>query len=160
MTGEPPSAPSSPTRTIVRADVLEWLAANPLDARHAVAASMPDYSELPERAVAPWKAWFTRVAEAIFAAAHPDCPVVFFQSDVRHAGAWIDKGFLVQQAAERAGATLLLHRVVCRRPAGTITAGRATWSHLLDHVHRQGLGRDLDASHDALDHTDDGVAHG
>ena len=26
---------------------------------------------------------------------------------------------------------MLLHRVVCRRPAGTITAGRATWSHLL-----------------------------
>ena len=131
MTGESSPTPAPPTKTVIRADVLEWLACTPLDARHAVVASLPDYGELPDRAVAPWKEWFTRVAEAIFAAAHPASPVVFYQSDVRHAGAWIDKGFLVQQAAERAGAALLLHRVVCRRPAGTITAGRATWSHLL-----------------------------
>lgn len=122
---------AGPTRTVVQSDVLEWLARTPLDARHAVVASLPDYGELPERAVAPWKSWFARVADAIFAAAHPSSPLVFYQSDVRHAGAWIDKGYLVQQAAERAGAALLLHRVVCRHPAGTIARARATWSHLL-----------------------------
>jgi len=124
-------AATGPTRTVVQADALEWLSRTPLDARHAVVASVPDYSELPGRAVEPWKAWFAHVMDRIFAAVHPDAPVVLYQSDVRHAGVWIDKGFLVQQAAERAGAALLLHRIVCRRPPGTITGGRATWSHLL-----------------------------
>lgn len=127
----PGASGARPTRTVVQADVLEWLDRTPLCERHAVVASLPDYGELPDHAVEPWKGWFARVADRVFAAAHPATPLVFYQSDVRHGGGWIDKGYLVQQAAERAGAALLLHRIVCRRPAGTVTGGRATWSHLL-----------------------------
>jgi hypothetical protein len=56
---------------------------------------------------------------------------IFFQSDIRHAGRWVDKGALVAAGAERAGGTMLFHRIVCRRPAGTLSTGRATYSHLL-----------------------------
>jgi len=56
---------------------------------------------------------------------------IFFQSDIRHDGLWIDKGALVAQAAERARMNLLFHKIVCRKPPGTVTHGRASYSHLL-----------------------------
>jgi hypothetical protein len=45
--------------------------------------------------------------------------------------AWIDKSYLVQRAAEATQSTLLWHKIVCRRPAGSPSLGRATYSHLL-----------------------------
>ncbi len=119
------------TKTIIRADVLEWLEGATLGAGQAIVASIPDAAELPNSAHEPWAAWFSRVAEEVFARAHEDSPLIFYQSDVRYAGTWVDKSFLVQSAAKRHGASLLQHRIVCRRPAGTITFGRATYSHLL-----------------------------
>jgi hypothetical protein len=56
---------------------------------------------------------------------------VFFQSDIKHDGAWIDKGALVTRAAEDAGARILFHKIVCRRPAGTLTFGRPGFTHLI-----------------------------
>src|SRR5207253_547712 len=53
------------------------------------------------------------------------------QSDVRRDGMWIDKGALVAQAAAGAGMRPLFHKIVCRKPPGTITIGRASYSHLL-----------------------------
>lgn len=126
-----PLATAPPTKTLVQSDALGWLDRTTLTADHALVASIPDFSELPNHAVDPWRAWFSDVAERVLRAAHPAAPVVFYQSDVRHAGTWVDKSFLVQRAAQRAGSALLLHRIVCRRPPGTVTFGRATYSHLL-----------------------------
>jgi hypothetical protein len=56
---------------------------------------------------------------------------VFFQTDVKRDGVWIDKSFLVQQAAAATGAALLWHKVVCRAPAGQATFGRPGYAHLL-----------------------------
>jgi hypothetical protein len=57
--------------------------------------------------------------------------VVFYQSDVKYEGRWIDKGFLVSLGAERAGSSLLWHRIVCRVPAGLVTFGRPAYAHML-----------------------------
>ncbi|MEO6601724.1 MAG: DNA methyltransferase, partial [Polyangiaceae bacterium] len=57
--------------------------------------------------------------------------VIFFQSDIRANGAWVDKGYLVQRAAEAEGRTLLWHKIVCRHAPGSISHGRANYSHLL-----------------------------
>jgi hypothetical protein len=43
----------------------------------------------------------------------------------------VDKAFLVQKGAERAGAELLWHKIVCRAEAGTTTFGRPAYAHLL-----------------------------
>lgn len=118
-------------KTVVQMDCLQWLAANPLSDAHAIVASIPDSAELPNGAFEPWKQWFSDVAERIFTAAAPMSPIVFYQSDVRHGGAWVDKGFLVQQAAQKLGVPMLLHRIVCRQPAGTPTQGRALYSHMM-----------------------------
>lgn len=122
---------ASHTKTIHQGDVLAWLAANDITEGQAIVASIPDAAELPNSEKEPWKLWFMEVAAAIFAKAPEHSPIIFYQSDVRHAGGWIDKSYLVQKMAEQAGATLLLHRVVCRHPAGTITFGRSTYSHLM-----------------------------
>jgi hypothetical protein len=43
----------------------------------------------------------------------------------------VDKGTLIQLAAERARMRLTFHKIVCRKPPGTVSQGRATYSHLL-----------------------------
>ena len=49
--------------------------------------------------------------------------VVFYQSDIKYEGVWVDKGYLVQRAAEEAGLELLWHKIVCRVKPGYITFG-------------------------------------
>jgi hypothetical protein len=56
---------------------------------------------------------------------------IFYQTDIKRGGAWVDKGYLVSAAADRAGVPLLWHKVVCRRPPGTTTHGRPAYAHLL-----------------------------
>ncbi|MCA9644912.1 MAG: SAM-dependent methyltransferase, partial [Myxococcales bacterium] len=56
---------------------------------------------------------------------------VFFQTDIKRDGAWVDKAYLVQRGAEAAGAALLWHKIVCRKPPGTTSFGRPAYAHLL-----------------------------
>ena len=118
---------------MIQAEALEWLRQNAAEPTDAVITSLPDFSELP--ALGPgldgWKRWFIDAAAELVRWPAPGMPSLFFQSDVRHQGMWVDKAYLVQQAAERAGATLVFHKIVCRHPPGTLTQGRASYSHLL-----------------------------
>src|SRR5271169_6774594 len=63
---------------------------------------------------------FSRVAVAIF-----------YQTDVKHDGRWIDKAHLVMCGADAAGSLALWHKVVCRVPPGTITFGRPAYAHCI-----------------------------
>src|SRR4029079_13471761 len=64
-----------------------------------------------------------------------DGVAVFFQSDIRVSNVVVDKSYLVLRAAEEEGACLLWHKIVCRRPPGTIAFGRPSWSHMLCVAH-------------------------
>jgi hypothetical protein len=123
----------APARLVIQAEALEWLRQNAAEPSDAVITSLPDFSELP--ALGPgldgWKRWFIDAAAELLRWPAPGMPCLFFQSDVRHQGGWVDKAYLVQQAAERVGATLVFHKIVCRHPPGTLTQGRASYSHLL-----------------------------
>src|SRR6185295_2420213 len=44
---------------------------------------------------------------------------------------WVDKSYLVLSAAEAASASLIWHKIVCRKTPGSVTHGRASYSHLL-----------------------------
>jgi hypothetical protein len=123
----------APGRDVVQADALIWLRDNPAEPGDAVVTSLPDVSELPllGPGLDGWKSWFIAAAAQVMAWPRPGMPALFFQSDVRHHGQWVDKSFLVQQAAERAGAWLIFHKIVCRKAPGTLTQGRASYSHLL-----------------------------
>jgi hypothetical protein len=120
-----------PTRTVIHGDGVAWLAAAKLPSTHAIVTSMPDHSEIPALGVEKWKVWFTDTAELACKQVADDSVAIFFQSDVKHEGRWIDKGFLVSVGAERAGAHLLFHKIVCRAPPGTVGFGRPKYAHLL-----------------------------
>ncbi len=65
-------------------------------------------------------------------AATPDNGVtIFYQSDIKRDGTWVDKSYLCQKAAEAEGRALLWHKIVCRHPAGSVTYGRPSYSHIL-----------------------------
>jgi hypothetical protein len=119
-----------PSRRVFEADARVWLSENASPSGASVITSLPDVSEVSldfDR----WRAWFVDAARQILDWLPRDGLAIFFQSDIRHSGAWIDKGYLVQRAAEEASVPLVWHKVVSRLPAGTISFGRATWSHML-----------------------------
>ena len=118
-------------RTVHTAEALAWLAENPARAGMSVVTSMPDLSETPHRTLPEWKAWFTSAAESILRWLPPDGMAIFYQTDIRHEGLWIDKGYLVQRAAERTGAHLVWHKIACRKPPGTLGVGRPSYAHIL-----------------------------
>jgi hypothetical protein len=127
----PLSAAPAPTRVVHHADALPWLRARGVLAGCSVVTSLPDVSELSGLDLAAWQRWFEDAALLVLGSVPDDGVAIFFQSDIKHAGLWVDKGALVQRAGARAGVGLLFHKIVCRKPAGTVTFGRASYSHLL-----------------------------
>lgn len=112
-------------------DALAWMDAHPAGAHAAVVTSLPDVSELPHLGLAGWRAWFVGAVGRVLRWLPPRGVAVFYQSDVRVAGAWVDKGHLVLTAADEARATVLFHSIVCRKPPGTIAFGRPSYSHMI-----------------------------
>src|SRR5687767_5984787 len=112
-----PGAPV-PSRVVHQGDALAWLRAAGRLPGASVVTSLPDVSEVPERGFDGWRAWFVEAAALAMEAASDAGVAIFFQSDIRHAGLWVDKGALVARAAERAAMGLLFHKIVCRKPAG------------------------------------------
>jgi len=120
-----------PERRVIRADALEWLAQNPSEPGMSVVTSLPDRSELPKLDFDGWRHFFVDAARAVLRWIPEGGVAMFYQSDIRWRGAWVDKGYLVQRAAEKLGAELVFHKIVCREPPGSVSHGRASYSHLL-----------------------------
>lgn len=131
----PPDAETEapPERLVVHADALVWLQQQCAEPGDAIVTSLPDVSELPNLGpgLQGWKSWFIDIAASLMRWPEPGMPALFFQSDIRHHGIWVDKAYLLGCAAERAGASLIFHKIVCRHAPGTLTQGRASYSHLL-----------------------------
>ncbi|HSS37455.1 MAG TPA: SAM-dependent methyltransferase [Polyangia bacterium] len=125
------AAPTVPTRTVHHADALAWLRDAGKLPGASVVTSLPDMSELPGLGLDGWRLWFDAAAALVLASVPDEGVAIFFQSDVRHAGLWVDKGAMVSRAADRVGMAPLFHKIVCRKPPGTLTHGRASYSHLL-----------------------------
>jgi hypothetical protein len=120
-----------PSRVVHHADAIAWLRDAGTLTGASVVTSLPDVVELPGLDLTAWTRWFEEAASLVMTAVPDDGVAIFFQSDVKRAGAWIDKGAIVQRAADAVGTRLLFHKIVCRKPAGTVTFGRASYSHLL-----------------------------
>jgi hypothetical protein len=118
-----------PRREVHHAEALAWLRAAGRLEGCSVVTSLPDVAEVPEMDLDAWTRWFVVAARAVLDAVPDDGVAIFYQSDIKRGSRWIDKGALVQQAA--AEVPLLFHKIVCRKPPGTVTFGRASYSHLL-----------------------------
>lgn len=93
--------------------------------------SMPDYSEFPTWSLDQWKSWFTAAAEAVLRSTAEEGVAIFYQRDAKKDGAWVDKAYLIQKAAEAAGHQQLWHKIICRIPPGNVAYGKPAYSHLL-----------------------------
>jgi hypothetical protein len=118
-------------RTVHHADALKWLAEQPILSGCSLVSSLPDFSEFPSLSITEWKGWFSAAAKLIFERTPEDGVAIFYQRDSKQEGTWIEKGYLIQKAAELSGHELLWHKIVCRAPPGNITFGRPAYSHLL-----------------------------
>jgi len=118
-------------RVIHHGDGLEFLARGPLPDDHAIVTSLPDHSELPTLGIEGWRQWFIATVATVCRAVADDAVAIFYQTDVKHDGRWIDKSHLVLCGADAAGSHVLWHKIVCRVPAGMITFGRPAYAHMI-----------------------------
>lgn len=125
------SPSSSPSRVVHCGDGLAFLRQGALPADHAIITSLPDVSELPELGFDGWRRWFIDTAELVCRSVADEAVAIFYQTDIKHDGRWVDKGHLVLCGADAAGSHPLWHKLVCRVPAGTTTFGRPAYAHLL-----------------------------
>lgn len=122
---------AQPRRQVFQADALRWLQDRSAPDATSVMTSLPDISELPAMAFEEWTHWFVHAASAVIRWVPDPGMAIFYQSDIRFAGTWVDKGYLVAKAAEAQSAHLLWHKIVCRRPPLTVSLGRPSYSHLI-----------------------------
>ena len=122
---------SNPTREVHCTDGVAWLKAQHFGPEVAVVTSLPDSSEIPSLGFEGWRRWFIDTAALICSAVNENSVAIFYQTDVKHDGRWVDKGFLVSLGAESAGSFCLWHKIVCRAPAGITTFGRPAYAHVL-----------------------------
>jgi hypothetical protein len=118
-----------PSRTIHHGDALEFLQRGPLPADHSIITSLPDISEVPK--LLDWRSWFIDAVTLCCQQLADDAVAIFYQTDIKRDGVWVDKGHMVQLGATAAGSALLWHKIVCRAPAGTTTFGRPAFGHML-----------------------------
>lgn len=147
MDADPPAA--APSRVVHVGDGVAWLAAAQLPPTHAVFTSLPDVSECAGLPFDAWCEWFVATAAVVCAQVASEAPAIFYQTDIRRDGRWVDKGHLVARGADRAGAACLFHKVICRAPAGTVTAGRPGYAHVIA-FSRELRGMSGDGSADVL----------
>ncbi len=93
-------------------------------------SSIPDVSETGQSDAA-WRSFFVDVAGSLLRLCDERGLLVLMQTDVRRDGVWIDKSALVTRGVRDAGGTLLMRKVVCRRPPGSTSSKRAAFTHLL-----------------------------
>jgi hypothetical protein len=118
-------------RIVHEADAVAWLEQNALREEMAVVTSLPNVDEFQHGDFERWRSWFRDTATLILQKTPANSAAIFFQTDIKHDGVWIDKSFLLQQAAERAESQLLWHKIALRAPIGTTTNARPGYAHLL-----------------------------
>jgi len=121
---------NSPQREVYCQDALLWLREHAVALGTCAITSLPDVSEV-QLSLPDWRVWFINAARQVIDHVPPESAAIFFQSDIKHEGHWIDKGAMIARAAEEAGAHLLFHKIVCRLPGGTLTYGRPAYTHLI-----------------------------
>jgi hypothetical protein len=134
----------TPTRTVHTADALTWLAQNTCQPGASIITSLPDFSEIQGLSLAEWKSWFKKAAALCLRSVPDTGVVIFFQTDIKVEGTWVDKGLLCQLAALETGHELIWHKIVCKVAPGHATYARPGYSRML--CFSKGIRADLQKS--------------
>lgn len=120
------------SREVVTADAVAWLSGQRDGSLANVVTSLPDMSETPHTTPDAYAEWFVEAARLCLVKTAPLGYAVFYQTDRRTNGLWIDKGALVHQAAVAAGVPMRWHKIVLRREnLQSVDNLRPTYTHLL-----------------------------
>lgn len=122
---------NSVERNVYCEDAITWLTNSEQIADNSFVASLPDISEFSGSSLEGWKSWFIETAKLIMTRTSDEGVSVFYQSDIKYEGTWVDKGYLCQKAAEELGHSLIWHKIICRIAPGKISFGRPAYSHIL-----------------------------
>ncbi|MCS6244846.1 MAG: SAM-dependent methyltransferase [Opitutus sp.] len=123
-------AQASAQREVHCAEAIGWMRERGRIEGACAVTSLPDVSEV-NLSLPAWRAWFLGAVGLVVDAVPETSAALFFQSDIKRDGVWVDKGSMVIRAAEDAGAHILFHKIVCRRPPGMLTYGRPGYTHLI-----------------------------
>ncbi len=118
-------------RIIYCEDAIEWIKKNEIPPLSSFVVSLPDISEFHGYSLEQWEEWFVETASLILSRCPDQGVVIFYQSDIKFEGTWIDKGYLCQTAARKTQHKLLWHKILCRVSPGVATFGKPSYSHLL-----------------------------
>jgi hypothetical protein len=119
-----------PAREVICADAIPWMKERGCIEGSCAVTSLPDVSETG-MSLEHWRPWFLEAVRLVVNSVPDQGAAVFFQSDIKRDGRWIDKGALVTRALEDAGAHILFHKIVCRRQPGQLTMGRPGYTHFI-----------------------------
>ena len=117
-------------REVACADAIPWMRERGVIAGACAVTSLPDVSEVGT-SLPVWREWFRGAVRLVVGSVPDESSAIFFQSDIKREGEWIDKGDMVIRASEEAGARVLFHKIVCRRPPGMLTNGRPGFTHFI-----------------------------
>ena len=117
-------------REVHCADAIPWMQTRGQVDDACAVTSLPDVSEV-NMALPVWRVWFLDSVRLVVDAVPDESAALFFQSDIKRDGSWIDKGAMVVRAAEDAGAHVLFHKIIARREPGMLTLGRPGYTHLI-----------------------------
>lgn len=120
-----------PKRTVHHMDAIKWLKEKNVLEGCSIITSLPDISEFPKLSLGEWKKWFVDTAVLVLSKCSEEGIVVFYQTDLKKDGVWVDKSFLCQKAAEQIGFQLVAHKIICRAPVGVNTNNKPGYSHLV-----------------------------
>lgn len=121
-------------RKTICADALEWLQSEGTMCA-SVITSLPDVTELSylRMSTDDYRTWFVATAKEILSRAPHDAIIIFYQTDFRVRGEWVDKSALCSMAAREENARLLFHKIICTAPPDSFQSDkpRPRYSHLV-----------------------------
>lgn len=119
-------------RTVRRMDAFDFLEEQGAVDGYVV-TSLPDMIELNMRDSAAYRDWLAECAKQIFVRLKPRSIAIFYQSDAKVAGEWLDKSAIIQGAIASIGGRLLWHKIAvfASRVDLARNAGRPQYSHVL-----------------------------
>ena len=114
-------------REVICGDGVELLRRGHFPDHQSVVTSLPDASELPGLGFEGWREWFVETSALACAAVADEAVSVFYQTDVKRDGRWVDKAHLVLTGADGPGRTCSGTRwSAARRPASPPSAAPPT----------------------------------
>jgi hypothetical protein len=124
---------------IICQDALVWLKGQKSNSLTNIVTGIPDLEEVGMTS-SKYLEFFGRSVDLIFEKVHPSSYVIFMVTDRKHQKTWIDKSFLISQAAHKHQVPLRWHKIILLRPVGSTHIQRPTYQHLMCFSRESGPG--------------------